>query len=63
MPTEVFGPRRIEILEKFLKRPRLFQLPWFYNRLELRARHNLKESIALLKSHRRTHCSPPGSEA
>jgi predicted metal-dependent HD superfamily phosphohydrolase len=49
-PMEVFGPKRTEILENFLKRPRLFQLPWFYNRLELRARNNLKESIALLKS-------------
>ena len=63
VPTEVFAPKRLEILEKFLKRPRLFRLPWFYNRLESRARNNLKESIALLKSHRRTHYSPPESEA
>jgi predicted metal-dependent HD superfamily phosphohydrolase len=48
VPTEMFAAKRIEILEKFLKRPRLFQLPWFYNRLESQARCNLMDSIAQL---------------
>ena len=50
VPLEVFVPKRIEILEKFLNRARLFHLPWLYDRLEPQARINLKNSITLLKA-------------
>ena len=50
VPLEVFVPKRIEILEKFLNRPRVFHLPWFYDRLESRTRSNLKNSLTLLKA-------------
>jgi len=50
VPLEIFIPKRREILERFLKRRRLFHLPWFNERLESQARRNLRDSLRRLKT-------------
>lgn len=50
VPREMFVPKRIAVLDGFLQRPRLFRLPWFHDRLEFRARANLRGAIQLLQA-------------
>lgn len=47
IPEEIFVPRRIQILEGFLARPKLYGLPAF-SVLEAQARHNMQGEIKLL---------------
>ena len=54
VPEQAFRIGRAAILERFLARDPLFFSPWGRARFEDRARHNLRRSIAAL----RTHASP-----
>ncbi|MCB1209799.1 MAG: hypothetical protein KDK97_10750, partial [Verrucomicrobiales bacterium] len=46
---DLYREKRIEILEGFLRRPRLYQTDYFYRRLEQQARSNLQGLISALK--------------
>lgn len=46
---ETFAVQRVEILERFLARPRLYHTDFFFKRYEAQARANLKVSIARLR--------------
>jgi predicted metal-dependent HD superfamily phosphohydrolase len=46
---DVYREKRVEILEAFLLRPRLYQTDYFYQRLESQARANLRELVCSLK--------------
>jgi predicted metal-dependent HD superfamily phosphohydrolase len=50
VPDEAFRRGRVQILQAFLDRPRLYQTEPLYTRLEQRARANLQREIATLKS-------------
>ena len=52
VPRPIFGPRRAEILERFLARPSIFATEWFRTKYEEHARHNLKASIVNLRRFR-----------
>lgn len=45
VPSFIFRKKRREILQTFLKRPELYNTPYFYERLETQARHNLSSAI------------------
>lgn len=49
VPSEVFRSKRAEILEIFLRRPRLYATDWFFAKYEERARSNLTHSVAALR--------------
>ena len=46
---EVYVPARIDILNTFLKRERIYLTDFFYNRYEKRARENIINEIKSLK--------------
>jgi predicted metal-dependent HD superfamily phosphohydrolase len=48
VPWELYAAKRVELLRHFLKRERLFQSDWFYDRYETQARRNLAASIGAL---------------
>jgi predicted metal-dependent HD superfamily phosphohydrolase len=50
VPIEVFRSRRVEILEQFLARERLYQTESFRVRYEAQARENIRRSIERLRS-------------
>jgi predicted metal-dependent HD superfamily phosphohydrolase len=50
VPETMFAGKRAEILEGFLARRRLYATEWFHDRYESRARINLRNSIAALRS-------------
>jgi predicted metal-dependent HD superfamily phosphohydrolase len=52
VPEDVFRTKRAEILEAFLRREAIFQLPWFRDRYEEQARQNLAASVTRLKKGR-----------
>lgn len=52
VPTEVFNPKRAEILEGFLQRERIFNTETFSRRYEATARENLEGSIEKLRGKR-----------
>ncbi len=45
---KTFAPKRIEVLERFLKREKIFQTPFFHKKYEAKARKNLSRSIEKL---------------
>ena len=45
-----FRAGRAAILETMLTRAQIYTTPWFQNRYERRARHNLARSIATLRA-------------
>jgi predicted metal-dependent HD superfamily phosphohydrolase len=47
---EKFCRGRIEILEEFMKRPRIYLTDYFYNKYEKEAKENLRYSIGLLET-------------
>lgn len=47
---KVFATKRAEILQSFLARERIFQTDFFFQRLEVRARENLKTSVQRLRA-------------
>jgi predicted metal-dependent HD superfamily phosphohydrolase len=49
VPPAVFGPKRAEILEHFLRRPRLYATHHFFQKYETQARVNLEASIRKLR--------------
>lgn len=49
VPTILFQRKRAEILESFLKRPRIYSTEPFLARYELRARHNLSRAVGALR--------------
>ena len=49
VPRIIFGPKRAEILEGFLRRERIYRTEWFYNKYEERARRNIEGSIGKLR--------------
>lgn len=49
VPDEVYRPERVEILERFLARPAIYQTPFFKARYEVQARKNLKQSVSKLR--------------
>lgn len=48
VPSFIFRKKRKEILTTFLKRPRLYHTPYFFNRLETQAKSNLTLAITNL---------------
>lgn len=48
--NNVFRGKRVEILQRFLERPRIYMSNYFYDKYEGQARENLKRSIAKLTS-------------
>jgi predicted metal-dependent HD superfamily phosphohydrolase len=50
VPENVFATKRAEILERFLKRKRIFSTKVFFDRYEKQARANLQASVQRLKS-------------
>lgn len=48
IPEAIFQQKRLEILQHFLARPRIFSTPVFFERYESRARDNLRRSIQSL---------------
>lgn len=51
VPEETFRPKRAEILERFLARPRIYNTDFFCDRCESQARSNLAASIKFLRGH------------
>jgi len=49
VPRIIFGPKRAEILEGFLRRDRIYRTDWFYDKYEEKARRNLEVSISRLR--------------
>ena len=49
VPSDVFNATRISILESFLDRDRIYSTEYFANRLERRARENLRRAIETLQ--------------
>ena len=49
VPKMIFGPKRAEILEGFLRRDRIYRTDWFHNKYEERARRNVEASIGKLR--------------
>ena len=49
VPASIFAPKRIEILERFLARERIFSTNWFRDKYEVQARRNLATSISCLR--------------
>jgi len=49
VPAAVFGPKRAEILQRFLARERIFAADWFRDKYEQQARRNLEASINRLR--------------
>jgi len=49
VPRIIFGPKRAEILEGFLRRERIYRTEWFCNKYEERARRNIEGSIGKLR--------------
>lgn len=49
VPDEIFGPKRVAILERFLARDRIYSSEWFQQNYEHQARANLQQSIHNLK--------------
>jgi predicted metal-dependent HD superfamily phosphohydrolase len=49
VPQPVFASKRVEILQRFLVRPKLFTTEWFRKKYEQQARHNLESSIKKLR--------------
>ena len=45
VPSMIFRKKRKEILQSFLDRPFIYQTPYFSDRLEKQAKHNLKVAI------------------
>ncbi|MDO8489955.1 MAG: N-methyl-D-aspartate receptor NMDAR2C subunit [bacterium] len=50
VPKRTFQAKRREILLRFLKRPRIYLTPHFYDRYELQAQRNLTRSVKNLSS-------------
>jgi predicted metal-dependent HD superfamily phosphohydrolase len=50
VPGIIFGPKRAEILEDFLRRDRIYRTDWFYNKYEEKARRNIEASIRQLRN-------------
>lgn len=48
VPEAAYRAGRIKVLERFLERPRIYHTPLLYERLEARARENLREEIGRL---------------
>jgi predicted metal-dependent HD superfamily phosphohydrolase len=48
VPKFIFRKKRKEILETFLQRPKIYQTPYFQERLEIQARRNLERAITNL---------------
>jgi predicted metal-dependent HD superfamily phosphohydrolase len=48
VPAAIFSNARKEILEKFLRRPKIFKTRTFFDRYEQRARKNLNDALANL---------------
>jgi len=49
VPGIIFGPKRAEILEGFLRREQIYRTDWFYNKYEEQARRNIGASIRQLR--------------
>lgn len=49
VPDAVFAAKRAEILERFLKRDRIYATDWFFRLRELQARSNLQASLQRLR--------------
>jgi predicted metal-dependent HD superfamily phosphohydrolase len=49
VPWDVYRSKRIEVLESFLARDRIYSTSWFFDRYESQARHNLRRAINALK--------------
>jgi len=49
VPALIFKPKRAQILEQFLGRPRIFSTDHFFAKYEQRARTNLRRSIRRLR--------------
>ena len=47
-PDFVYNPGRKKVLNHFLSMDRIFKTDWFYQRLELQAKQNLKKEMELL---------------
>lgn len=50
VPSDIFAPKRAEILEGFLSRNKIFAMEVFFNRYEHRARRNLQASVQKLRA-------------
>lgn len=50
VPENIFASKRVEILEKFLSRPKIFGTEFFFSKYEAQARANLKESVRRLRA-------------
>lgn len=48
VPSFIFKKKRKEILHRFLEKPKIYQTAYFFERLEIRARENLKTAITYL---------------
>jgi predicted metal-dependent HD superfamily phosphohydrolase len=53
VPEPIFNQKRQEILQGFLDRQTIYSTQYFQNKLELRARQNIKRSIDLLQAPQR----------
>jgi predicted metal-dependent HD superfamily phosphohydrolase len=53
VPEPIFNQKRQEILQGFLDRSTIYSTQYFQDKLELRARQNIKKSIDLLKAPQR----------
>ena len=49
VPHPAFAARRVEILQRFVARPRIFATEWFWEKYERQARQNLEASITKLR--------------
>ena len=49
VPQNLFASKRVEILQRFLARQRIFATEWFRNKYERPARRNLEASITKLR--------------
>ena len=49
VPWDVYRSKRMEVLDSFLARDRIYSTSWFFDRYESRARHNIRRAIDALK--------------
>jgi predicted metal-dependent HD superfamily phosphohydrolase len=49
VPAATFATKRIEIIERFLARQRIYATDWFYQKYEVAARRNLQMSLKAIR--------------